>query len=247
MVSAFENFTEKTYRELLRLAKANWASIFFDDYRQAGRVCLWRHDVDISVHRAYKLALIEKEEGIFSTYFIHLHSKFYNALEDEVAGKIVELLHLGHQLGLHFDLGFYDFLPDKTKDVEFLLEQEQRMMQTVFQTKISSFSLHNPRPEDLKNLRPGMISGMVNANSEYIRENYSYCSDSNGYWRFQDLGDLLADAADEKIHILTHPEMWTPEPMSPRARVARCIDGRAARQAQWYDDTLAKAGRENIR
>jgi hypothetical protein len=35
--------------------------------------------------------------------------------------------------------------------------------------------------------------------------------------------------------------------MSPRARIARAIDGRAAYQAAKYDAALAAVGRENLR
>ena len=69
---------------------------------------LWRHDVDISVHRALALARIEADLGVRATYFFTLHSSFYNLLEPAVAARARELLALGHWLGVHFDVAAYD-------------------------------------------------------------------------------------------------------------------------------------------
>lgn len=243
----FEDFTETEYRKLLRLAKANWELISFTDYRKPGKVCLWRHDIDFSVHRAYRLAQIEAEEGIRATYFIHFHSKFYNALEDEVAERISKIQALGHMLGLHFDPQFYATAMNRRSEVLEQMEFERGIMRNVFKTEVHAFSIHIPDLSDWSSINTDEVNGMVNAYGPHIKSNYCYCSDSNGYWRFLRLKDVLEAAGDEKLHVLTHPEMWTPEPMSPRARVTRCIEGRAARQHQWYDDILARAGRDNVR
>lgn len=63
-------------------------------------------------------------------------------------------------------------------------------------------------------------------------------SDCMMFWRL---------GAKKIPNVLTHPVWWTPEPMSPRARVARAIDGRASCVHAYYDRSLAKGGRENIR
>ena len=68
----FEDFTEKNYRKLIKLAKKNYVFKFFNSSNKPPYV-LWRHDVDCSVHRALCLAKIEKELGVKSTYFFHLH------------------------------------------------------------------------------------------------------------------------------------------------------------------------------
>ena len=61
------------------------------------------------------------------------------------------------------------------------------------------------------------------------------------------LRDVLESAEDEKLHVLTHRSCWVPKPMSPRARIARCIEGRAPKTAMRYDRFLAEMGRENVR
>jgi hypothetical protein len=87
---------------------------------------------------------------------------------------------------------------------------------------------------------------MVNTYGAGLRKNFTYCSDSNGYWRFRRLQDVLEQAEDEKLHVLTHPVWWVPDVMSPRERLARCIDGRRDFQHRFYDQTLADYGRENV-
>ena len=52
---------------------------------------LWRHDVDFSIHRASSLAKIENELGVKATYFLKLHSEFYNLFEKSIFEKVVLL------------------------------------------------------------------------------------------------------------------------------------------------------------
>ena len=238
-----QDFTEAEYASLVRLAKANYRFIRFPEYRDAApQSLLWRHDLDLSVHRALALARIEAEEGVASTFFVHLHSPFYNALEAEVAARIAEILSFGHDLGLHFDPLF---ARSRGKATDEALRAERTLLEDVFGSPVLSFSLHNPdvagwaADED-------EVAGMVNAYGGYLRRTFAYCSDSNGYWRFRRLRDVLESAEDERLHVLTHPEWWVPEPMSPRERVSRAIEGRAARQHDRYDRVLAEMGRENI-
>jgi hypothetical protein len=242
----FEDFTETEYRKLLKIARANWEIIPFVEYKRPGKVCLWRHDVDFSVHRAYRLAQIEAEEGIKATYFILLHSEFYNALEGEITDLFFGIRELGHDLGLHFDPTFYAARLPSNDDLIALLQFEQRILAETFQTEIQAFSFHNPDTADWL-VEQDEMGGMINAYGQHFKKHYGYCSDSNGYWRFRRLHDVLAAAEDEKLQVLTHPCWWPPNVMSPRARIARCIESRAAKTAMYYDQLLAEMGRENVK
>jgi hypothetical protein len=48
------------------------------------------------------------------------------------------------------------------------------------------------------------------------------------------------------LHLLTHPEWWTKERLTPSERVDRAILGRARRVRRDYDAGLEKAGRRNV-
>ena len=235
-----EDFTEAAYRDLIQLAKRRYRFLAFDDYRDAppGSL-LWRHDIDFSVHRALALARIEADDGVRSTFFVNLHSRFYNALEPEIAELVREIVALNHNLGLHFDPSFYAARP---KPLEEALERERALLEDVFEAPVRSFSFHNPALEGWADERDE-IAGMVNAYGAYLRGHYVYRSDSHGRWGEPPLTEMLEAAEAERLHVLTHPEWWVPEPMGPRERVSRCIEGRAAAQHARYDAVAAAAER----
>lgn len=242
----FEDFTETEYRELLRLTKKTWRFIAFPDFREQGRVCLWRHDIDVSIHRAHKLAQIEEAEGVKATYFIHLHSKFYNSMEDEVVELVSNILEMGHMLGVHFDPEFYSDRLMSSHDVLSCLNFERQILQRLFGTEPLAFSLHHPENSGNLDFNGDEIAGMIYAFGPFIRANYNYCSDSNGYWRFRRLKEVLESATDPRLHVLTHPEWWQEHPMAPGERILRAIDGHARRVKEWYERKLAETGRKNV-
>jgi hypothetical protein len=219
----------------VRLAKERYAFVPFTDFETAGAgSVLWRHDLDFSVHRAAAIARIEAEEGARATYFVQLHSPFYNALEAEVTARLREILGLGHELALHFDPHFYGRDSGEPE-----LARERALLEELFQTQVLAFSLHNPSLNGWRNDRD-VVAGMVNAYGPFLSANYGYASDSHGYWRAEPLGDVLTAGAHERLQVLTHPEWWVPEPLSPRERVSRAIDGRAAGQHSRYEQIIAR-------
>ena len=248
----FEDFTETGYRDIIRLARRRWTFIPYERFREPGMVCLWRHDIDFSTHRALRMACIERDEGVRATYFVHLHSAFYHPLDPENADRIRRIVAMGHDIGLHFDVRFYgDLFSNADPEVLagrilFFLKLERELLEKTFECSIRSFSLHNPDFKAFRQIDDDEVEGMVNAYSRHLRDRYAYVSDSNGYWRFARLRDLLEAGTEQRLHVLTHPGWWTPEAMSPRDRISRCIEGRAASQHRYYDCLILESGRENI-
>ena len=121
------------------------------------------------------------------------------------------------------------------------------MIEKLFFVKPAVFSFHNPEEGGWLNAKEYKYSGMINTYSSFFRENYPYCSDSNGYWRFNRLKDVLVNAWNDKLQVLTHPGWWVPSAMSPRERISRCIEGRARKQHAMYDSFLKKVGRANVK
>ena len=244
----FEDFTETEYRNLVRQAITGWEPIPFTEFQKPGRVCLWRHDIDLSPHRACRLAEIESEENLRATYYVLLHSQFYNFLEREIRQLLRRIAAFGHYIGLHFDPTYYDPAELAGGGLPERMQEEKSLLETLLGVKVATFSYHNSDliPPEFK-LDAVELAGMINASNRYIQQHFGYCSDSNGYWRYGRLGDVLRSAKHERLHVLTHPDWWVPEPMSPRDRISRCIDGRARRQHEWYDSTLRQLGRTNVR
>ncbi|RXK07203.1 polysaccharide deacetylase family protein [Halarcobacter bivalviorum] len=235
------DFTENNYENLLGKVKTN--TIFYNEIDIGNSFTLWRHDVDFSIHRAYALANIEKRMNVKATYFLQLGSFFYNIFEEEIKELILNILSLGHQIGLHFDPTQYKI--NTKEDLEKYLNFEKNILENLFQVEIKVFSFHNPTEEILK-YDDFNYSDMINTYAKYFKENVEYCSDSNGYWRYKRLEDFLNEK-HTKIQVLTHPAWWQKEVISPRNRIQRCIDGRANNTAKKYDGLLDKHGRKNVK
>jgi hypothetical protein len=239
----FADFTRANYRRLLRLAKRTYTFRGFEGMPHAGSYVLWRHDVDFSPHAARQLAIIEAEEGVSSTYFILLHSEFYNLLEREVTDCIRDITRLGHRIGLHFDCRYHDLVDEGPLDD--LVTFERNIIERIFQQPLAAFSFHTTSSFVLGCTRP-TYGGLLNLQAPLYREGIEYCSDSNGYWRFKRLEDVLAAESAQRLQVLTHAEYWQNEVLSPRQRVQRCIDGRAESTARSYSRVLRDFGREDI-
>ncbi len=240
----FTEFTEDGYRALVREARERYPFVAFGA-PGPDRHVLWRHDLDYSVHRALRLAEIEAEEGVSATYNFLLHSELYNLLEPGVLERARRILELGHWLGLHFDVGFYGSLDDDA--LAEMVDAERTLLEQLFEREVSAFSLHNTQVSNSAGFDADVVAGLPSANGRALRATHGYVSDSNGYWRWDSLGDVLRSGEHKRLHVLTHPEWWTPEPMSPRRRILRCIEGRSRHAEASYDALLAAHGRVNIR
>lgn len=240
----FEDFTEESYRRIVRRARERWEFEPFGTESTKPHV-LWRHDVDYSVHRALALARIEAEEGAHATYFLFLHSELYNLLEPAVLARARELLRLGHWLGLHFDVGFPS-VPSAPDELDERIGWERVLLEHMLEQQVSAVSLHNIQVSRSEHVDDDVLAGLPSANGRSLKERYAYISDSNGIWRFRRLPEVVESGEDRRLHVLTHPEMWQAEPMSPRRRIERCIAGRARSALAAYDELLDGYGRENV-
>ena len=243
-MTPFQDFTEAAYRELLRAATARYAFLSFGEAATAEAGVLWRHDIDVSVHRALALARIENEQGVRATYFVHLHSRFYSALEDAIVERLRAIVALGHEVGLHFDP---HFAPAMGPALDGAIAAEAAIVERLCGAPVTAFSFHDPGAHGAVVNDADRIAGLINTYGRSLQDRFGYGSDSNGYWRHTPLLDELTSGRHPRLQVLTHPEWWVPEPLSPRARIARAIDGRAAYQAAKYDAALAAVGRENLR
>ncbi len=89
------------YRELLEAARAGgYRFAFFDGEPSAGDLLL-RHDVDLSLDAALRLAELEHDSGAGATYFLMTESVFYNLASSEGVAALERLRELGHRVGLH--------------------------------------------------------------------------------------------------------------------------------------------------
>lgn len=239
----FADFTRDQYRALLQEAKKHYSFTTYTEFSSKERHILWRHDVDFSMHCAARLAEIERAEGVTATYFLHLHSEFYNLLEPEVFEKVNAILEMGHQIGVHFDPHFYK--AHTIGEIERWLKFECNFLQELFARDIKVFSFHNTDPFILS-CQAATYGGLINTYATQFQKEVGYVSDSYGIWRYRRLKDVLEKAEECSLQVLTHPEYWTTELLSPKEKVMRCIDGRADGLKIRYETFLREREREFI-
>jgi hypothetical protein len=170
------------YRELLEAARAGgYDFAFFEDEPQEGTVLL-RHDVDLSLDGALRLAELEADAGAQSTYFLMTRSVFYNLASDEGERTIARLRELGHRVGLHAVHPHLDF-DDRFDPV---------------------LAWHNPAPEYMRE----PVDGAVNVMETPWFDPATYRSDSNQHWRSGCPHQELRAGTFAWLQLLTHPEIW---------------------------------------
>lgn len=227
-------YTEHEYEDILISVVSRWTPLFYNEALSAAQnAVLWRHDIDYSPHRALALAHIENRHSIKSTYFFHLHNECYNLLEKEISSIVQKISGIGHAIGLHFDMEYYAERVVSAADIVRYLTQEKAILEDIAGCSVNAFSFHNPTLVDSVqgfDIQSDIIAGMYNASGGTIASQYLYVSDSRGGWRRRDLPALVAQGTATHMHVLTHPERWTPSPLSPREALIRAIDGRHLRQ-----------------
>lgn len=237
-----EDFTEAHYRQLLRAAKVSYRFATYNAIPWGKRFILWRHDLDYSINRSVALACIEAEEGVTATYFVNPRSEYYNPFEPGQVRLLKHILGLGHRLGLHLDAAFHAVQDEEALNRN--VAQEARWLEEAFGVRPDAFSFHNPSADHLR-CDADHYSGLLNCYSQRFKTEVPYCSDSNGYWRFRRLHDVLTAATDRCLQVLTHPGWWQSISMPPRQRIFRSAYGRAQATMNGYDAALVEHGRIN--
>ena len=171
------------YGELIAAAQAGgYRFAHFDGAPTDGTVIL-RHDVDLSLDAALRMAEIEHAAGATATYFLMTESVFYNLDSTEGAEAIARLRELGHGVGLHA------VYPNAPRDDRF----------------DPVVAWHNPDPDYM---RAPLPDGWINVMQEPWFDPVSYRSDSNQHWRSGCPHDELRAGAFPWLQLLTHPEIW---------------------------------------
>ncbi len=238
----YSDFTVSHYRSLLRLAYSNWPIVGYENIPWDSRFLLWRHDCDYSLNRAKVLAQIESEEGVSATYFLNPRCEFYSLLERSQIDILRELQDMGHQIGLHFD-GMFHATHDES-ELANQLQMEASILEITLGVRPMVFSFHNPSAFHLS-CEEESYAGMINCYSKRFKEDVAYTSDSNGYWRYRRLHDVLLGAKEPCLQVLTHPGWWQDEPMTSRQRVFRAVYGRADATIRFFDKAIEAGDREN--
>jgi len=171
------------YGDIVAAAQAGgYRFAHFQGLPQDGTVIL-RHDVDLSLDAALRMAEVEHDAGASATYFLMTESVFYNLASSEGVAAIARLRGLGHRVALH---AVYPSAP-----------VDDRFDPVV--------AWHNPDPEYM---RAPLPDGRINVMQEPWFDPATYRSDSNQHWRSGCPHDDLRAGVFPWLQLLTHPEIW---------------------------------------
>jgi len=207
------DFSLRHYRDLLDAASTGGYRLAgFDRPPQPGDLLL-RHDVDLSLDAALKLAEVEAAAGAWSTWFLMTRSVFYNLDSIEGEYAIARLRELGGRIAHHAVWPHVDL--------------DERFEPVV--------AWHNPEPEYMT----APIAGAENVMSPPWFDPDHYRSDSNQHWRHGCPHEQLGHGEPEWLQLLTHPEIWAYEGNSMRRSMESFLDSdRAARLERLRADRI---------
>ena len=207
-------FSYNEYKNIIKLIQSNLPILdFINIDKNTKEYCVIRHDIEFSMDRAYKLALLELKLGINSTYTVQLRNNTYNALSDKNITLIHKIKDMGHKIGLHI-------IPSLSKSKDEVTQEillEVNTFKKYYGFNIDRFAFHRP------NLKPELLGwylkvpGLINCNGKkyfhyFLNKpnelNVTYLSDSNHKWSFGHPINLNFSKV-KKLQLNTHPFSWT--------------------------------------
>lgn len=213
-------FTFESYEELLNtFFEHGYEFCQYKNIDNFEKGVILRHDIDFSPSRATKVAKIEQDMGIKSTYFILLSTGFYNVFSLDVKKKIYEILNMGHQIGLHFDEQKYEM--SSFNQMKEYVYNEVGILEKALDTKIETVSMHRPSQGILD--ASIEFDGLINSyTSKYFKE-MKYLSDSRMCWR-ENPFSAISSGEHNKIHILTHPFWYASQSETIQTKIKCFLD-----------------------
>ncbi len=165
---------------------------------------LLRHDIDMSISAARRIAECEAEAEMFGHYFVLLRTEFYNPLSAAGLEDLRAIAAAGHRIGLHYDASLY---PQDYDSLSRGAEWECGLLEQGLGQAVTTISFHRPSRALLGSAMP--LAGRLHSYMPRFFSDIGYCSDSQGCWRFGAPLDHDAVRQGRAIQLLTHPIWWT--------------------------------------
>ena len=208
----YKKFNYKNYLKLVKIHSRNLPLMNYEEINnRTEKFLIIRHDVDYSVDRALKMAKLENDNGVSSTYFFQIRNNSYNIQSSKNIDIVKSIYRMGHKIGLHVHMGGHN---KELISVEDYIKNDLAVLSNYIDYDIKCFSFHRPSIDLLK--KNISIPGFINAYSEMffdLTEDFNnarirYFADSNHNWKygnpFNNDNFLL-----KKIHLLIHPDNWS--------------------------------------
>lgn len=198
------DFCLSDYRLILgELRGLGYESRSLGSLQAAQRDVFLRHDVDMCLDRALRVAEVEAEVHFTATYYVLISTDMYNPASAINRSRLRSIVALGHSIGLHFDATKY---ADDRASLEIAAEDECDLLSMIIDAPVESISFHRPAGA-LFNVE-GQFAGRLHTYEPALMRNVAYVSDSSGGFFQGHPLDHPAIAAGRALQLLTHPIWW---------------------------------------
>lgn len=195
-------FTDAGLKRLLAAIRGNCAVFPLRDHAGQPGIIL-RHDVDLDMDAAWRLAEIEAEAGIRSTFFFLVTAETYNVAAPSSRAILRRMADDGFEVALHFDPQVYSEADDQALAAHARAEGD--ILAGIIGAPVNSVSLHNPSVHG----RYLLLDGWANAYDPAIFAPDRYLSDSRMSFGRNPLG-FIAEGRTRTLQLLLHPLHYTP-------------------------------------
>lgn len=195
-------FTYNWYSNFLNNLKENDYKVCdYDNWSGYDRCAILRHDIDNDIEKAVKIAEIENDNEVRSTYFVLLTSDFYNVFSLNNINRIKRIISLGHDIGLHFDEVRYKEISTIDEMIR-KIEDEADILSTMIGHQIRVVSMHRPSEKVLE--ADITMPNLINSYGNVFFNEFKYLSDSRKRWR-EPVDKIICGGEYDRLHILIHP------------------------------------------
>ena len=148
-----------------------------------------------------KLAELEQELGVRSTYFVMLTNENYNVFSKESHNCCQKIIKCGHEIGLHFDEVIYPEFDNDLNAIKNKIVEECNLLAGAVEMPVTVVSMHRPSKMILDS--DLQIPNVVNSYGSVYFKEFKYLSDSRRRWR-ESVGEIIDSGDYKRLHILTH-------------------------------------------
>lgn len=176
-----------------------------------------RHDVDGSLESALRMAEIEHDLGVRSTYTVLFSHKLYNIFERDSFNILRKILGLGHEIGVHYEV---ETLASYNCDLERQLKEEARILGHMLGEDICVVTRHKgviKIPDPLED-----VTSLINTSNPRLFD--LKVTDSYRVWGKEWI-DKLWSFKYNKVQLVTHPCLWTENVMGWEECLEKMFEG----------------------
>ena len=234
-------FTEPHYREIISAFLDR--GYRFKSFRQfaAGedRQVILRHDVDVALEDAQRMAMWDADLGVTSVFHMLLTAETYNLASAHGADVLAKIRSFGHWVGLHVDpIALRKSGSDGTALRQALCELFR--LARLLLGPLDSHSLHRPATYgELDCLGDGRLQIDLPPSADEFRKRMLYRSDSRRHWRQGCICHEIEKLHGRSIHLSLHPIWWTCEERTRDQILQALLDRSRVAMDRYLDSNLS--------